>query len=350
MRRVERREDTMKKFSHIGQLYQAVRYVEHVNGDPEVPERYKIHDPVNYRGSVKLHGACCGAACTPEAIVPQSKTIPLIDGVDFKGFARFLAGDAQQKAVREIEARVRKEAKLAPEVLLTLFGEWCGPGVEGGMGISLLPEKQWVLFSACVTEDGESRYLDVEWAVGDWYKDARIFCILDIPTWEISIDLADKASVEAAAERIKGLVQVVEDECPWAKRFGFSGIGEGIVWMPQGKHFGKKELAFKVKGPKHTKAGKKDKVKVKIAPDVLASIDEFVAFAVSEERLAQGLGKLEAQGLTVEKRNMGAYLKWLGGDVQRECALDLEASGLEWKQVAKAVTTKARDFFLAKAA
>jgi hypothetical protein len=45
-------------------------------------------------------------------------------------------------------------------------------------------------------------------------------------------------------------------------------------------------------------------------------------------------------------RSLGAFLKWVGGDVRRECASELEANNLEWKAVAKAVNERAKTWFV----
>jgi hypothetical protein len=39
-------------------------------------------------------------------------------------------------------------------------------------------------------------------------------------------------------------------------------------------------------------------------------------------------------------------MAWLGADVKKESVNELEASGLEWKQVSKAVNQYAREWFL----
>ena len=69
---------------------------------------------------------------------------------------------------------------------------------------------------------------------------------------------------------------------------------------------------------------------------------------MTEGRLEQGLEYLAEMGHAVEMRSTGQFLQWVGRDVKRECRAELEASELEWKQVAKAVNRKALEFFKAR--
>lgn len=117
-----------------------------------------------------------------------------------------------------------------------------------------------------------------------------------------------------------------------------------MVWQALGEHFGDSELMFKSKGEEH-QVVRRSQPRVAIDPERLASVEAFVTYAVTEPRLAQGLDFLREQGLVVEMRSLGAFLKWIAGDIQRECASELEASGLDWKAVGKAVNERAKAWF-----
>jgi hypothetical protein len=47
-----------------------------------------------------------------------------------------------------------------------------------------------------------------------------------------------------------------------------------------------------------------------------------------------------------EPRFTGKFLQWVTADVQKEATAELEASGLTWAQVEKAVQARAREWFL----
>jgi hypothetical protein len=106
---------------------------------------------------------------------------------------------------------------------------------------------------------------------------------------------------------------------------------------------GRKELFFKTKGDKHKKVNSKQAPTVD--PEVLDGITSFIEFAVTDGRMEQGLDVLKEQGHPVDMRSTGHFLKWLNQDVARECRVELEASGLDWKQVQGPLQTKAREFF-----
>ena len=105
-------------------------------------------------------------------------------------------------------------------------------------------------------------------------------------------------------------------------------------------------LYFKSKGVKHSVV--KVREKPTIAPEVLSSIAEFVEYAVTENRLDQGLEALDELGHPLEPKSTGKFIQWVIADVQKECSLELKKSKLDWKQVSKSVTTKAREFWQTK--
>jgi len=343
----------MKKFSHINALYQVVRYVEVTNENPDCPEKYKIRKPIRYRGTVKIDGTNAGVRCTADKLQAQSRDRFLyINGTnpgeetDNAGFALFVSGEAQTSALHAIEAQVRQAAGLPDDAIVTLFGEWCGPGIQRGSSVATLPDKQLVLFAVATGEGEEAEYLDVLPQLGDTYADARIYSILDAPTWEVTIDLTSADTARETAAFLEEVLSVVETQCPWAAKFGIERAGEGIVWIPMDPEYrNRSDLFFKTKGEKHKNTGTKQRVE--IDAETLAGIEEFVDFAVTSNRLEQGLHVLRERGLPVDMSSIGVYLKWLVGDVERECKDDLEESGLEWSQVSKPVLAKARDFYLA---
>jgi hypothetical protein len=78
----------------------------------------------------------------------------------------------------------------------------------------------------------------------------------------------------------------------------------------------------------------------------VATVEAFVKKFVTENRLNQGLR--EACGDVAVSKDTGSFLKWLGMDVKNESADELEASGLEWKDVSKAVTLAAKAWWVAE--
>lgn len=335
----------MHKFTHISAFYQVARYLDEMRDDPEFPERYLIKTPVHYRGTVKLHGSNSGVHCTPDALIAQSRTREITPKEDNYGFAAFVAQEDTHQAIRTIEARIRATHEVETSASLVLFGEWIGPGVQKGVGVTALPQKQWVLFAVRLISGEEGQYINAVPTLGNEFADVNIYSVMDAPTLEIVVDYQSTSSKTQALETAMNATDEVEAACPWAKRFGATGIGEGLVWTPLGEHWGNSDLMFKTKGQKH-QVVKSKTPKLQLTPEVLQGIADFVEFAVTDVRLAQGLGAVSEMGHAFEMRSLPHFLKWVALDVRRECELELEDNGLDWKAVSKAVTRKARDFFM----
>ena len=147
---------------------------------------------------------------------------------------------------------------------------------------------------------------------------------------------------ELAVNNMTEITEAVEAECPVGKHFGVSGIGEGVVWETtyKGQH-----LNFKVKGEKHS-ATKVNKL-VKVDVEKIASIDAFVEYALTENRLNQGIEQVfTIEGTTPDIKQMGPFLKWVMGDICKEEMDTLVENGLEPKDVSRSINQKAREWFM----
>lgn len=122
-------------------------------------------------------------------------------------------------------------------------------------------------------------------------------------------------------EDVERMTQPVEDECPVALKVGSvrHGVDEGIVWVEESLVPLENPLRFKSKGPKHMILG--EKIPQKQGPGDNAkkeSVEHFVAYAVTDVRLRQGLESLaeEHDGESVvmmllDKKNIPRLCKWL---------------------------------------
>ena len=351
-----KRYQLMIKFTHVEGFHNVIRTFDAMGSDPEI-SKYHLGSPVTFRGTIKLHGTNCGVVCTPDALVAQSRNRSLSLDDDNYGFATWVAKEEVTQAIRNIERLVRQTAGLDAATPLVLFGELVGPKIQKGVATSKLSSRQWVLFGTATktvsssgsvdngNEESEKAYLDALPALGESYGELGIYSVLDIETWELTIDFSSRPSIEAGIEKANAIVEEVEKACPWGRRFGAEGIGEGIVWTPIDEHWGKSWLYWKAKGEAHKKV---KGPKVAMDPAVAASIEGFVDLAVTENRLEQGLEYLAEMGHALEMRSTGQFLQWVGQDVKRECRAELDASDLDWKQVGKAVNQKALAFFKAK--
>lgn len=333
----------MHKYTHVEALYQVARYIKTTNDNPECPEHFKVRTPVRYRGTVKLHGANAGVVCHGGELVPQSRNRVVSLEAEHMGFAAFVRD--QTEAIRDLEQRLRVEHEIDEARKLVLYGEWIGPGIQNGMAINKLPDRQWVLFAAKTVLGDESEYLDAVRPLEGGYDENRIFSVYDVPIWELEIDFASEESKEKAIEAFERHTDEVEKACPWGRKFGIDGLGEGIVWIPVDDHWGNSDLYWKSKGAKHKEVKRAQRNKPSLDPEVISSVEKFVEFAVTEPRLHKGVDYLVEMGEPIEMRSVGHFIKWVSKDVERECAAELEANDLKWKQVSKAVGARAKEFF-----
>jgi hypothetical protein len=345
----------MHKFTHVNAFYQIVRTVKKLKDFPA----HRIEGPVTFRGTTKLHGTNAGVLHSDgKPLQAQSRTRNITPEDDNHGFAKFVKQENVTKAINNIVNSIRGEHGIGASKDVVLFGEWCGPGLQAGVALNKLPTKQWVLFSVKIIDGEEKYYLDAvpQFEIGDPRHEPSdeipIYSIMDGPTWSLTVDFDSDESKEAAIKLFEEKTSEVEACCPWANQFSkdgeqIVGLGEGIVWVPVGKHWGNSDLYFKTKGEKHKNTKTKNK-KESMNPEILKGINDFIEFAVTDNRLNQGLESIQEMGYELEMKNMSQFIKWVGQDVKRECEAELETNGLEWKQVSKAVTTRAREFFMAK--
>lgn len=272
-------------------------------------------------GTVKLHGTNAGVKLDSDGNLEcWSRTKKISVDNDNQGFAKFCE---TRKPVFDAMFRSRD---------VMLYGEWCGTGIQKGCGINEL-DKMFVIFAGRITHGVD----DYEWLTPEelvWMSvpDQNVHNIYKFPTYALDIDFANPG--ESQNELIN-LTQAVEDECPVAKHFGVSGIGEGIVWTLM--HYGS-EYWFKVKGEKHSVTKVKKLAEVDV--EKLAEAREFAEITVTEARCLQGISTLDK----VDQTSTGAFLKWIVGDIIKEES-DRLGDTLTKKDVTKQLSILARTWF-----
>jgi RNA ligase len=315
-------------------LHNVLRTLTHLH---ELGQAFPV---VEYRAKVKLHGSNCALQLLPGGeLVAQSRTALLTPQSDYKGFATWAHAHA------DTFARLPRG--------LVVFGEWCGPGVEKGMAISQAKAKMFAVFG--VQLEGRIAYDPEELRALVLPPGGGAPEELHVLPWQgepIVIDYGSREALDAAAARLNELVAAVEREDPWVKQtLGLSGLGEGLVFYPTrvdgaapaADPESLARLMFKAKGEKHRTAGTKQAVQVEAS--VVSSISELVALMVTEARLQQGAGAVGAEAAR-DPKLIGKFLAWVAADVKKESVAELEASGLTWAQVEKAVQGRARSWFL----
>lgn len=328
----------MKAFTSIDPFRTAVTGVKKY-----CAERGKPLPVVEYAGHVKLHGTNAGVHVLGDFVQPQKRSDIISIEADNAGFAAFCNG--KEHAFRQLAAVATKTLSLN----ITFFGEWCGGNIQKGVAICQLP-KHFVIFSGYNGE--EDKYISIteitafldEMTIAE-FNAAGIYFINQIECFRVTVDFSKPEDSLAELER---LTLAVEDECPWGKFRGVSGVGEGIVWMPTDSELNAVNgLWFKTKGVKHaTKDPTKKKTNIEASPEKLEEIRDIVDRVLPAWRLEQGITVLKEQGLEIDPKNTGVFLQWVSKDILKEDADIITTNGYDWKGIVKFILPQARQFYL----
>ena len=306
---------------------------------------YPGHPTVLYRAKVKLDGCCSGVQLPPSdydmpKVIYESRERIITPDNDVIGFSRW----AENHKDYFLSLRDKADS-LGITEHITIFGEFCGKKLQKGTAISQIDKKIFAVFAIQIGLFDPWLETDPEKISEFLQPEDGIYVI----PWEgdsIVLDFSNTDRLKESAEIINIMVLRVESRDPWVhKTFNVDGIGEGVVLYPitNGTLVTKHEfsdLVFKAKGEKHKVV--RTKQPAQIDPEVAKSATEFADLFVTENRLnqiAQRVGKPDLE-------RTGDFLKEFNLDVQKESLAELEAAGLEWKQVAREVSDRARKWWV----
>jgi len=298
------------------------------NGKPHYD--YTIPLPtVTYTGTIKVHGTNAGVGYDPETktLWAQSRNHVLSEKSDQYGFHNFVM---KNKALF-----ICILSSLTTNLPIVAYGEWFGAGIQKNVAISTLQRRLMIFAVKHINNDERYPNWLPKGAIACFHSpEDFIFNIYNFPIYYIEIDFNNP---QATQDQIEDITKQVEKECPVGKYFGVSGIGEGIVW------YNHKYGRFKVKGKEHSSTNKSSLASVDT--EKLESIDEFVKYAVTENRLNQGIEEVFiSKGLTPDVKQMKSFINWITGDVTKEESHTLKDNGLIPEDVGKAVANRAREW------
>jgi RNA ligase-like protein len=322
------------KFPSIEQFRNVIKYVRmHARyaGKNEAGE--PIYDPtkpiptLTFIGTIKLHGTNAAVCQSNGERWFQSRERLLTSIDDNYGFVAWATGNSS--IFDDIFS------KLTGNDTVCIYGEWCGQGIQKGVGISSLP-KMFVVFAIKVINGTDERWLK--------FSEIQTLGIRSIYDFQVFMITVDFNNPELATNTIIKFTTDVENERPIAKQLGAQGIGEGIVWTCITPNWETSQMWFKVKGEKHSVTKVNTLAEVDI--EKVNSVRECVDKIITENRLRQGLDHLREMKLDLDIKNMGAFLKWLASDAIKEESDTIAASNLAPKDVGKAISIKGREWFL----
>lgn len=340
----------MIKFPSIEQFRTIVsnvlRHFNFVGLDEDGEAIYDTTKPkptLKFKGTVKLHGTNAAVSYNEDGgLWAQSRENIITPEKDNAGFAFFVESnrDAFQKLIAEVLIKNDLDAK---QNTVTIYGEWCGGNIQKGVGISNLPKSFFIFgvkVSPIVADEEEAKLKPAYWVDYDYLRspDNKIYNILDYATWEIDIDFN---MPQLVTNKLSELTLAVEEECPVAKAFGFSGIGEGIVWTVE---LNGVVYRFKVKGEKHA-GSSKVKTLANVDVEKLESVRDFIDYAVTQGRFNQGIENTFPNEEPINVKKMGDLIRWVVNDIIKEESDTLAENGLEPKDVNSQISGRVREMF-----
>lgn len=284
-----------------------------------------------YKTKVKLHGTNAGVRIGPTGVFAQSRNHTLTAGPDaaLHGGTRPAGDNFGFASWVEQNRALFAEGPYGP---VTVFGEWCGAGVQKNVALAQLPGRFFFVFAAVVEDCG--------WI---WDPEALTQFVAGVPNtyvlpWHpLEFDIDWLQPSDATLETINAEVERIDQSCPVAKeRFGVEGTGEGLVGFPQ-EPCGFSQYLVKFKGASHRVAGAKPAA---LKPMVSADAQAFALQVVTAARCSQFYPR------DAVIQDIGPFIGAVCKDVAKECQAELEASGIDWKSASREVARVARTQFL----
>lgn len=352
------------KWPSIGRFDEFVKSIRYLANKKNISPDEVV---IELEGTVKLHGTNAGIVFKYDDenqpyLYPQGRNRVLTVDTDNAGFALYLMGDKEVynyyfgKLERDFESFPHSCYQECGKLeAVCLFGEWAGENVQNGVAIAEL-KKFFAPFSVSYyfkTNEGKQVVIhNTDKAMLDRYYDGsnqhvRCFPITLVEPIVKQLRFDEVSLANFTNELIKYTAET-ETCCPFGKLFGVEGIGEGYVWKVK---FPKDNVLsdylpymFKVKGEKHS-VSKVSKL-ASVYPEHIENVVKFAEYAVTENRLQQGIEFLKESQLEVTSKNIGVFMRWIANDIMKEESAVLAESGLEWKHVTKPVTNRARQWYL----
>ena len=347
----------------VKNIKQSVQYKGYDDIKQEVIlDKNALAPTLTYVGTVKLHGTNASIVKEEDGTISLHSKNNLLGYVQ-NGQFELLSDNAEFaqsmfRCFEEVLEVISKSEELVKglnaevKYPLKISGEWCGQGVQKGVGISYLDKKSFFIFgikSGDTCQESKTGWIPVVDIQGITTQDSHnsgIYSITDFPVFVLDIDFQNP---ELSQNKLGDITKQVEECCPISEALQLKDsegnpqrLGEGVVWTPMSEDYAwDSGNFFKVKGEKHSVS--KVKTLAAVDPEKIESIQKFVEYAVTDNRLEQGL-----QEVGLDQSTIGQYIGWVNRDINKEEGDVLEANNLTMKDVGKKISDKARVFYLDK--
>lgn len=341
-----------------------------------------FRETLSFVGSVKLHGANMSVCYSEKnGFYVQSRHNIISMEKDVLGFAEFAHKYRDQ--FMEIINHTQRRFRFDGAITTIIYGEWCGKDIQENVAISKLSNR-FVIFDIKSISNHTERWIRVDTdsmiKFISKYNSYNIYNIYGFKTYAIDLTffivqgsynydericdtthsskkslIVDKGKYDCGLrgydrdqiEKMQKYTNEVNDECPVAKSFGVSGIGEGIVWVSFDQETNQKRM-FKTKGKSHLS---KYKSVVETENPTFNTIEEFVDYTCTTMRLNQALQEAYVLDITSDyyKKKPSVLhsrhiASWLVSDIQKENFESLKKSKINTKKLFDFVNIKVEQY------
>jgi hypothetical protein len=294
---------------------------------------------IKYRGTVKLHGTCAGVSQQGGNVVPLSKERVLTvenDNDDFAAWVYSKEKEVWEKLFNEVKSCLPFDTE--ENTPITLFGEWCGKGIQKKAAITKC-ERLFLIFAVRVGDDVDKGGKAIGWYPLDAFKNLKdeSEMIYNSLMFENHIITFDWNSPKEIQNFVEEKTSTVNDNCPVSSFFNNEGIGEGLVWVPvDEKYLNNTRFWFKTKGENHkqNKNGKDSDVDPLVLKDVKSVIDEYLV----ENRLERGIAHLKESGVYLLPENTRFFVEFIVNDVKKDAVEHIKNLDADEKTIKKAIS------------
>lgn len=340
-----------KKWTSINSFHEVVKATHYSKYSTFLAER---DNKLFYRAKIKLHGTNASVTITSDGRVIAGKRSSFLPqggiGDDNAQFAAWV-----KKNEEDFLSLVDDQRNI------TIWGEWCGPGVQDGVACSKTDRKLFYVFAVDFFNEEEkggisdrARFIDpsqIENLLEQLTNDDTII----LPWYcSASFDFNDAEKLRTTVDNINKEVEAIGLSDPFMKEiFEIDGEGEGLIFypiLPNTLCYSGEDLeyfsvfTFKAKAESHRV--NKTKVAVAVNPEALATIKNFSSMFCTEQRFQQAFK--EAVNEKLDIKLTGEFIKWVNLDIMKESETERASLDIEWKKLSGGVSRLAAEWYKKK--